>query len=204
MKEPNNTPTPDVTLFVDPSCPFAWITSRWLLEVMAKGAATVRMELVSLSVINEGRELDDWYREFNDQAWGPARVAAALQSRTGSFDSFYDAYGRMRHVEGRRDTRAMVTDALRVAGLDAGLDAAADDPSWDAVLRARTRLALEPVGEDVGTPIIHVEGEAFFGPVLTGIPRGQDAVDIFDAVVRLSRHRQFVEYKRGRGDLETS
>lgn len=187
------------TLFVDPCCPHAWTTSRWLAEVEALRRVRVTLGLVSLSVVNEGRKLEDWYRRFNDLAWAPARVAASVHQRHAAegLRRFYESFGELRHVQRRRDD-GVVSDALQDAGLDAGFAAAASDPSFDEVLRAWTRTALDPVRADVGTPVIHVGGEAFFGPVLTSVPRGPAAVSVFDAVVALSRVPAFVEYKRGR------
>lgn len=193
-------PSNACTLFVDPSCPYAWIASRWLTEVAREGALhQVCLGIVSLSVINEGRELEGWYREFNDRAWGPARVAAVVHERHGveALSSYYEAYGELRHVGGRRDDTA-IGDALRGAGLDPDLAAAATDPAVDGLLRDWTERALEPVKADVGTPVLHLDGAGFFGPVLTSIPRRAEAVDLFLAMQTLSRTPSFVEYKRGR------
>lgn len=187
------------TLFVDPCCPHAWTTSRWLAEVEALRRVRVTLGLVSLSVVNEGRKLEDWYRQFNDLAWAPARVAAAVHQRHAAegLRRFYESFGELRHVQRRRDDE-VVSDALKGAGLDVGFAAAASDSSLDEALHAWTRAALDPVHADVGTPVIHLGGEAFFGPVLTSVPRGPAAVSVFDAVVALSRVPAFVEYKRGR------
>ncbi len=193
-----------VTLHVDPSCPFAWITSRWLAEVEAAGRAAVTYALVSLSVINDGRDIEDWYRDFNDRAWGPSRVAAAVEERHGAegLRAFYEAFGTLHHVEGRRHE---IAEALRQAGLEPGLAAAAEDSDWDERLRKLTELALAPVHEDVGTPVIHVGDAGFFGPVLSAIPRGDAAVELFDATITLARHPEFLEFKRGRPEeLSTS
>ena len=194
----------EVTIHVDPSCPFAWITSRWLAEVEQAGRAQATYAIVSLSVVNDGRELDAWYREFNDKAWGPARVAAAVLDRHGEagLRRFYEAFGTLHHVDERQDA---LTEALARAGLEADLAEAATDSEWDDTLRRYTTAALAPVGADVGTPILHIGDAGFFGPILSSIPRGEDAVAIFDATVTLAGFAQFHEYKRGRPqDLQTS
>ena len=168
----------------DPCCPFAWITSRWLVEVERQRPITLDFRLVSLSVINEGREVDDWYRGFNDRAWGPARVFAVVRAEHGPVGAraFYEAFGHRFHVGRDEELATVVPDALAACGLAPPLAAAAHDPRWDAELRASTDEALGPVGVDVGTPLLHLDGAAVFGPVLTSCPRGDDAVQLFDAV----------------------
>jgi hypothetical protein len=195
------TADPECTLYVDPSCPHAWTTFQWLTEVERHGLATMNLGLVSLSVVNDGRELEDWYRKFNDAAWGPARVAAAAHDRhgQGGLRRFYTAYGEQRHVHKRRDD-ALVKDALVGAGMEHLLDAVADC-ALDANLRDWTSAALQPVAADVGTPIIHMNGTGFYGPVLTSVPEGRDAVEVFNAVSALSAVPAFVEYKRGRTQI---
>jgi hypothetical protein len=189
-----------VALFIDPSCPFAWITSRWLREVLTVREVRLDLGLVSLSVINEGRELEPWYREFNDRAWGPSRVAAAIMTDHGAsaLDAFYDAFGRRWHAQERRDLDPVLTEAVHEAGLPGTLAGEASAAERDAELRTWTARALEPVHEDVGTPVIHLAGRAFFGPVLTSVPRGEDAGRLFDAVCALIGEPRFCELKRGR------
>ena len=196
-----DTPTP-VTVYVDPCCPFAWITSRWLVEVARQRPVTLDVRLVSLSVINEGRDLDDWYRAFNDRAWGPARVFAAVESEHGVAGArpFYDAFGRRFHVAGDEELGSVVPAALAACGLPPSLARAADDPRWDARLRATTDEALGPVGLDVGTPVIHLDGTAVFGPVLTSCPRGDDAVRLFDAVRTMLAQPAFSDIRRRRNE----
>ena len=159
---------------------------------------------MSLSVLNEGRELEPWYREFNDRAWGPARVAAAVQQDHGAaaFRRFYEAFGGHHHVGGDRDQPRVLAAALAEAGLAAGLLRAggADERSaaMDDVLRATHDEVRALVGEELGTPVLAVDGAAFFGPVATGIVRGEEAAELFDAVRVLGRCPDFTELKRGR------
>lgn len=189
-----------ITLFVDPSCPFAWISSQWLKEVQKETGAPYRLRLLSLSVVNQGRDIDQWYRQFNDRAWGPARVGAAVLSQYGqeAFRRFYEAVGMRIHIGGRDAGEEVLTESLAAGNMDRTMATAADDDSWDHQLKELTAAAVGPVNEDVGTPIIHAPEGAFFGPVLTSIPRGRDAVEIYEAVRALARHDSFVEYKRGR------
>lgn len=197
----------DAVVFVDPQCPFAWITAQWLLEVARHTGIGVRIELMSLSCVNEGRDLDDWYRDYNEQAWRPARVAAALLASPAraSWPRFYAAFGDRRHVQGMRDNGRNLTRTLRELGLPAVLASQAENPAWDEDLRARTRAAVQPAGVDGGTPMVHVAERAFFGPVLTAVPRGPAAVRMWDAVRTLASTAAFAEIRGARGeDLDTT
>ena len=143
-----------VTAYVDPSCPFAWITSRWLMEVAKMRPLTLRFEVMSLAVINEHRDLEPWYREFNDRAWGPARVcvAAAAQHGSAALARLYPALGRRIHDAGDKDFDTVVPLALAEAGLPADLADAAHRSDLDPQMRASTAHAQQLVGEDLGTP----------------------------------------------------
>ncbi|PIE27614.1 MAG: disulfide bond formation protein DsbA [Micrococcales bacterium] len=197
----------EVTVFVDPVCPFAWITQQWLAEVSHRAGVRVAVELMSLSAVNEGREADERYRELLAKAWRPVRVAAALcaSSHSDRWPDLYEQMGRYRHVEGMRDEGEIIEGSLCALGLPAGLAAAADEDRWDDDLRRRTAVAQAPVGDDAGTPILHIGERGFFGPVLTAIPRGVEAVELWGAVSALVKHRAFSEIKGPRAqDLKTS
>ncbi len=207
--EDNSVPT--VIVHVDPSCPFAWITSRWLAEVEGQRPLDLHLRLLSLSVVNEHREIDDWYRGFNDAAWAPARVMAAVVDAHGELAGrrFYEAFGTRFHVEldtaDEVDRVAVAASALADAGLPDGLIDAAADAGWDEHLRTITRQALDPVGLDVGVPLVTVDGVAASGPVLSEIPRGDAAVALLDAVRTLAAQPGFVRLERRRdGDLHTA
>jgi len=188
-----------VRLYVDPVCPFAWITSRWLREVTGVRPVDAELRLMSLSVLNEHRELEDWYRAFNDRAWGPARVAAVVQrDHPQAFSAFYDAFGQRRHPGAQRDDAALLAAALAEAGLPAQLADAAADTTLDPLLRAANAEVEALVGEESGTPVVVVDGAAFFGPVSTAILRGEDAGRVFDAVRTLAAHPDVTELKRAR------
>ncbi|MDQ6698465.1 MAG: disulfide bond formation protein DsbA [Actinomycetota bacterium] len=192
-----------VRVYVDPSCPFAWITTRWLVEVERQRPLDLEFHLVSLSVINERRQLDDWYRAFNDQAWGPSRVFAAVHAQHGgpAARQFYEAFGRRFHVAGDEDPATVVPMALAEAALPATLSSTADEQSWDVDLRASTQAAVGPVGLDVGTPILQLDDTAVFGPILTSCPRGDDAVRLFDAVRTMLATPGFSELQRRRPEV---
>jgi len=193
-----------VVVHVDPSCPFAWITACWLREVEQLRGIDLQVRLLSLSVVNEHRELDAWYRGFNDQAWGPSRVMAAVARKRGPVDArrFYEAFGERFHVQldtgDDVDRDAVARQALADAGLPEQFAAAATDPGRDDDLRALTRAALEPVGLDVGVPVTVIDGVAASGPVLSAIPRGEAAVALFDAVRTLAGQDAFVRLERRR------
>ena len=193
---------PAATLFVDPSCPYAWITSRWLAEVERQRDINLQVRLLSLSVVNEHRQLDAWYRGFNDAAWAPARVMAAVSAGHGvdAGRRFYEAFGARFHVElgtaDHADRVELCRDALTDAELPAEFFDAAQDATWDEQLRTITRHTLEQVGLDVGVPVLLLDGVASSGPVLASIPRDGDATELFDAVRTLTRLSGFVRYER--------
>ncbi|WP_435870977.1 mycothiol-dependent nitroreductase Rv2466c family protein [Micromonospora musae] len=195
-------PAPVVTAYVDPSCPFAWITSRWLMEVARLRPIALRFEVMSLAVINEHRDLEPWYREFNDRAWGPARVCAAAvaQHGTTALARLYPALGRRIHDEKNKDFDTVIPAALAEAKLPAELAEAAHRSDIDPQMRASTARAQQLVGEDLGTPTVIVDDVAFFGPVLTSIPRGDEALRLFDGARLLAGCRAFTELKRARTD----
>ncbi|MGO1316315.1 MAG: mycothiol-dependent nitroreductase Rv2466c family protein [Cellulomonadaceae bacterium] len=186
----------------DPLCPWAWMTSRWMTEVEAVRPVTVRWHVMSLAVLNEGRDLSPDYRAAMDAAWGPVRVitAARLAHGDGFVKPLYDAIGTRFHPGGRTDRREVVVEALAEVGLPADLIDAYDSTEWDAALRESTQEALDLVGEDVGTPVVAVNGTAFFGPVMTPAPKGEDAGRVWDGAVLLAGYPGFYELKRSRTD----
>ena len=185
----------------DPLCPWAWITSRWVRELPAVRAVSARWHVMSLAVLNEGNErISQSYRDWLATAWGPVRVCAAAAARDGEdvLGGLYTALGTHLHVNGEPNEPATLAAALRDAGLDPALAAAADAVEYDDAVRASHQRAVERVGPDVGTPVIAFDGAAFFGPVVTPVPRGEAAGQLWDAVSGLAAVDGFFELKRGR------
>ncbi|MFI9599502.1 DsbA family protein [Streptomyces sp. NPDC052043] len=197
---PTDSPT-RVDLFFDPACPFAWITSRWLLEVERERPLDLRFQVMSLYLHNTGNELPDWYRELVDRSIGPVRVAVAAAERHGekALRDLYTAFGVRIHERRVEDFDEVVAGSLAELGLDQDLAAAAHDPSYDeAVRRSHEAGAEADTGAYVGTPTLHVDGTVWFGPVLRAVPRGAEAVELFDAFRVLATRPDFFELKRTR------
>ena len=201
MPETVKTETNNAGFWFDPMCPFAWVTSRWIGEVEAVRDITTEWHVMSLAVLNEGREdLPEQYKELMLKAWAPVRVitAAAEQHGTGYIKSLYDAMGTKIHNEGNADIGEVIAKSLAEVGLPAELAAAGTADTFDAALRASHEAGIALVGQDVGTPVVAFNGTAFFGPVLTRIPRGEDAGRLWDASVTLASFPYFFEIKRSR------
>lgn len=192
--------TQTVEMWFDPLCPWAWMTSRWLMEVEQVRDIEVTWSQMSLSVLNEGRDLPEEYREMMDRGWAPVRVIAAARKAHGDevTKPLYDAIGTRLHLGGERDFVAATAAALAEVGLPAELIEAADIDEHDAFLRESHERAIALVGDDVGTPVISVEDTAFFGPVVSPAPKGEAAGRLWDGCVLVAGTDGFFELKRSR------
>lgn len=184
----------------DPLCPFAWVTSRWIGEVEAVRDIETQWHVMSLAVLNEGRDLEPAYRESMDNAWGMVRVIIAAREEHGLqvIKPLYDAMGTLIHNQGEKDREQVISKALAECGLPASLADAATTDAYDQQLRASHEEGVSLVGQDVGTPVVSFNGTAFFGPVLTRIPRGEEAGRIWDATTTIAAYPHFFELKRSR------
>ncbi|MEV4480308.1 disulfide bond formation protein DsbA [Micromonospora coxensis] len=194
-----------VDMWFDPLCPWAWITSRWLLEVEQVRDVAIRFHVMSLSVLNEGRDLPEEYVDLMRQGWGPVRVCIAVEQAHGAetLAKLYTAMGTRIHLGKEPLGRDMIVGALTDVGLDASLADAAESTAYDEALRASHEAGMRPVGTDVGTPVVHAPGPdggtvAFFGPVITPAPKGEAAGRLWDGVLLVSGTPGFYELKRSR------
>jgi len=186
-------------MWFDSTCPWAWMTSRWLLEVEKVRDVEVTFHVMSLSVLNEGRDLPDDYRKMMDRAWAPARVALAVQrDHPERLRNYYTAIGTRLHPGGQDVSDETVSAALAEVGLPAELVEAGHTDAADDELKRSHHEGMDPVGDEVGTPVIHVNGMALFGPVISPAPKGEQAGDLFDGFLKLTAYPGFFEAKRTR------
>jgi hypothetical protein len=193
-----------VQFWFDPLCPWAWITSRWMLEVEQVRPVETEWKIMSLAYLNlvqrEGEGLSDEYRERMEAAWGPVRVCAAAAREKGPeiLGPLYTAIGTRLHNEGRRGDPAILPEALAEIGLPETLADAATSTEYDEEIKSSHHEAFDQVGLDVGTPVIRIAGNAFFGPVITPAPKGEAAGRLYDGFVLVTEADGFFEIKRTR------
>jgi len=194
----------DVQFWFDPLCPWAWITSRWILEVEKVRPVRADWRIMSLAYLNliqhEGKDLSEEYLERMKRAWGPIRVVAAAAEQKGPdiLGPLYTAIGTRLHNEGRREDPAVIPESLAEVGLPESLASAAGSTELDEKIKTSHNEAFDQVGLDVGTPVIRIKGNTIFGPVITPIPRGEAAGKLWDGVALVTATDGFFELKRTR------
>jgi len=193
-----------VQFWFDPLCPWAWITSRWMLEVEKVRPVQTEWRIMSLAYLNlvqhEGKGLTEEYLERMSKAWGPIRVVAAAAAQKGPdiLGPIYTAIGTRLHNEGRREDPAVLLEALAEVGLPESLADAATSTEFDDEIKASHHEAFDEIGIDVGTPVVRVRGRALFGPVITPAPKGEAAGRLFDGLALMAEADGFFELKRTR------
>ena len=197
--------TQKVTFWFDVSCPFCWLTSRWIKEVEKVRDINVDWVPMSLAVLNDGRDIPSDYADAMKANWGPARVFAKVKSEApDKVDELYTAMGTLVHPGGEGGKKgygaydSVIAQALEEVGLDASFASVANDDSYDEQLREYHQGAMDAVGDEVGTPVLKLGDNAFFGPVITRVPEGEDAGKLFDHSVGLAEFPYFFELKRSR------
>jgi len=192
--------TTTVDFWFDPACPWAWMTSRWMLEVEKVRDVHTVFHVMSLAVLNEGRDLPADYRAEMDRAWIGARAATGVVETYGqeAVRPFYTALGTRYHLAKEPREQATVEAALAECGYDTGIAARATTEEFDEPMRASHHEGMDPVGQEVGTPVLHVNGMALFGPVISPAPKGEQAGDLFDGFLKMVAYPGFFELKRTR------
>lgn len=201
MTTTNSGDTTAVDFWFDPICPWAWMASRWMLEVEQVRPVRTTFHVMSLSVLNSGRdELPDTYRQLMDFGWKPVRVCMAVEQQHGSdkLADFYTALGTRFHNRGEEKSVETIKAALADAGLPEQLADVAESTDLDDALRKSHHAGMDPVGDEVGTPVIRINGQSLFGPVISPAPKGEQAGRLFDGFALVTEYDGFFELKRTR------
>ena len=189
-----------VDFWFDPICPWAWMSSRWLLEVESVRRIAPSFHVMSLAYLNEDKDVSADYSEMLRTGWGPVRVCIAAAQAEGDdvLLPLYTALGKRFHLEEKPRDRATIEEALAEVGLPLSLADAMDSTDYDNDIKKSHHLGMDQVGTEVGTPVISVDGVAFFGPVVTPAPKGEEAGELWDGVLQVSGTPGFYELKRSR------
>lgn len=184
----------------DPLCPWAWMTSRWILEVEKVREIEVEWNLFSLAHLNRDKDVAPEYKEKLARSWHCNRVIAAAQKERGSAITLplYTAISSRIHLKKMEVGEALFKEALIEVGLAPELAGAMSNESFDAAIIESHERGLKMVGNDVGTPIIAIGDVAFFGPVISPAPKGEEAGKLWDGVVGVASYPGFFEIKRSR------
>ena len=189
-----------VDMWFDPICPFAWITSRWLLEAAAVRDLEVTWNIMSLAQLNKDREMDEAHKAAFTRSWDAVRLVAAVKENHGNdaVIALYNAMGTRIHLKKEKVSDELLVAALAEAGLPADLLAVAKDESWNEPMIASHDRAISLVGNDVGTPVLAIGDAAFFGPVISPAPKGEQAGRLWDGLALCLEVPGFYELKRAR------
>ena len=189
-----------VDMWFDPMCPWAWLTSRWILEAVKVRDIDLRFHIMSLAVLNEGKDIPSEYVDMMSKVWGPVRVVAAAQKQFGPeiTEPLYTAISRRIFVDDRRDDPTVIVDALAELNLPAELADAVSSKEFDDAIRASHQASQDAAAMEIGTPVMAINGMGYFGPVISPAPKGEAAGRLFDGIVLLSGSEGFYEIKRAR------
>jgi hypothetical protein len=190
----------EAEFWFDPLCPWAWMTSRWILEVEKVRDIEVRWNLFNLAYLNRNKEVPEDYKAKLINSWYCTRVIAGAQNLRGDSITLplYTAISSRIHLKKMDITEQLFKDSLIGVGLSESLSAAMNDESLDVKIIESHERGIKLVGNDVGTPIIAIEGTAFFGPVISPAPKGEEAGKLWDGVVGVASYPGFFEIKRSR------
>ncbi|WP_156687975.1 mycothiol-dependent nitroreductase Rv2466c family protein [Mycobacterium sp. Marseille-P9652] len=187
-----------VDLYLDPVCPFSWVTSRWLLDAADERQTPVTLRQMSLAVLNEGKELEGKQKRMMERSRRLGRLFSAVVDKHGqeAFARLYDALGTQIHVRDDELTTGEVRELLSKCGLEGSLCDALEDSRFDDEVRRTHEAAQQALGGPAGSPIIVIDGRAFHGPVLNRIPTHADGVRLLDAILVAAHTPEFHTLQR--------
>ncbi|OBI24985.1 disulfide bond formation protein DsbA [Mycobacterium sp. E1386] len=189
---------PDIALYLDPVCPFSWVTARWLRDAAQSTHTPVALRQMSLAVLNEGQDADAKQQRMMDRSTRLGRLFAAAVAERGpdAFADLYDSIGQRIHVRGDELNAAAIREALAENGLEERLAEALDDSGFDEAVKRAHHASQDALGDEAGSPIIAIDDHAFSGPVLTRTPNKQDGIRLLEAVLTIAEVPEFAELQR--------